>query len=78
MIAWSASWAFASDSLPSSLWTRSFKFFTWVATAAKAISSERLAAVFPSLQPAGSLVVIYDGQSDQISGLILQIGSRNE
>src|SRR5438552_7302787 len=37
-------------------------------------TSERLAAVFPSLQPPGSFAVIYDGQSDQITGVILQIG----
>jgi hypothetical protein len=38
-------------------------------------TSERLAAVFPSVQPAGAFVVVYDGQADQFTGLILRVGS---
>jgi hypothetical protein len=36
--------------------------------------SERLAAVFPTDQPPGQFVVIYDGANDRISGLILRMG----
>lgn len=40
-----------------------------------AYASERLAAAFPTSQPPGQFVVIYDGTGDQISGLILRMGS---
>jgi hypothetical protein len=38
-------------------------------------TSERLAAVFPSVQPAGAFVVVYDGQANQFTGLILRVRS---
>ena len=38
-------------------------------------TSERLAAAFPTSQPLGQFVVIYDGTGDQVSGLILRMGS---
>jgi hypothetical protein len=38
-------------------------------------TSERLAAVFPSVQPAGAFVVVDDGQANQFTGLILRVGS---
>jgi hypothetical protein len=40
--------------------------------------SARLAAVFPKMQPPGNFVVIYDGAGDQITGLILRMGSSQE
>jgi hypothetical protein len=42
---------------------------------AELYTSERLSTVFPSVQPAGAFVVVYDGQSDQFTGLILRVGS---
>jgi hypothetical protein len=38
-------------------------------------TSERLAVVFPSVQPPGSFVVVYDGQADQLTGLIFRVGT---
>jgi hypothetical protein len=38
-------------------------------------TSERLVTVFPSVQPPGSFVVVYDGQADQFTGLIFRVGA---
>jgi hypothetical protein len=38
-------------------------------------TSERLARIFTSVQPAGAFVVVYDGQANQFTGLILRVGS---
>src|SRR5439155_10758457 len=38
-------------------------------------TSEKLAAAFPTSQPPGQFVLIYDGTAGQVSGLILRMGS---
>jgi hypothetical protein len=38
-------------------------------------TSKKLAAIFPTVQPPGAFVVVYDGTGDQITGIILRMGS---
>jgi hypothetical protein len=68
----------ARQYLPSD--ARQLKTFTEAGTGdpGELYESARLAAVFPKMQPPGNFVVIYDGAGDQITGLILRMGSSQE